>query len=268
MLPGGNGRPFDWRLARDFAPEQPVAAVGRARRRTTSARRSRFRARAASTSRRASRARRASRTRTKSRPSSPPRAPPSRASTRQGAPRDQSRQAQFVPQRPRRARPFRHFRRPLRRRDADAADPVAGAGLRARPRTIPNSTRARRSAEPLRRPAEPALFRRAADRASRRREDLFQARRAQSHRRAQDQQRARPDPARAPHGQDAHHRRDRRRPARRRHRHRLRALRPEMRRLHGRGRHRAAEAQRLPHEDARRRGARRCSRARARSRTR
>ena len=40
------------------------------------------------------------------------------------------------------------------------------------------------------RPAEPALFRRAADRASRRRENLFQARRAQSHRRAQDQQRA------------------------------------------------------------------------------
>jgi tryptophan synthase beta chain len=53
--------------------------------------------------------------------------------------------------------------------------------------------RARRAAQALRRPAEPALFRRAADRAFRRREDLFQARRAQSHRRAQDQQRARPD---------------------------------------------------------------------------
>ena len=125
-----------------------------------------------------------------------------------------------------------------------------------------------RPPEALRRPAEPALFRRAADRASRRREDLFQARGAQPHRRAQDQQRARPDPARAAHGQEAHHRRDRRRPARRRHRHRLRALRPRLRRLHGRGRRRAAEAERVPHEDARRRGAARSSPARARSRTR
>jgi tryptophan synthase beta chain len=47
--------------------------------------------------------------------------------------------------------------------------------------------------DPLCRPAEPALFRRAPDRTFRRREDLLQARRAQSHRRAQDQQRARPD---------------------------------------------------------------------------
>ncbi len=57
---------------------------------------------------------------------------------------------------------------------------------------------------------EPALLRRAADRplppqapAGERREDLFQARGAQSHRRAQDQQLHRPDPARDPHGQDA-----------------------------------------------------------------
>ena len=49
-----------------------------------------------------------------------------------------------------------------------------------------------------------------------RRQDLLQARGAQPHRRAQDQQRARPDPAGQAHGQDAHHRRDRRRPARRR----------------------------------------------------
>jgi hypothetical protein len=56
-------------------------------------------------------------------------------------------------------------------------------------------------------------------------------------------------------GKTAHHRRDRRRPARRRHRHGLRALRPALRRLHGRGRRRAAEAQRLPHEAA---GRRRC----------
>ena len=58
--------------------------------------------------------------------------------------------------------------------------------------------------------------------ASRRRQDLFQARRAQPHRLAQDQQLPRPDPARQAHGQDAHHRRDRRRPARRRLGHRVR----------------------------------------------
>ena len=68
----------------------------------------------------------------------------------------------------------------------------------------------------------------------------------------------------APHGQDAHHRRDRRRPARRRHRHRRRALRPALRRLYGRGRYRAAEAQRVPHESAGRRSARRSPPARAR----
>jgi hypothetical protein len=64
--------------------------------------------------------------------------------------------------------------------------------------------------------------------ASRRREDLLQARRAEPHRRAQDQQLHRPDPAGPAHGQEAHHRRDRRGPARRRDRHGLRALRPQM----------------------------------------
>ena len=49
--------------------------------------------------------------------------------------------------------------------------------------------------------------------ASGRREDLSQARGPQSHRRAQDQQLPGPDPARPAHGQDAHHRRDRRGPA-------------------------------------------------------
>ena len=49
-------------------------------------------------------------------------------------------------------------------------------------------------------------------------------------------------------------RRDRRRPARRRHRHRLRAARPGVRGLHGRGRHRAAGAERRPDAAARRRG--------------
>ena len=104
----------------------------------------------------------------------------------------------------------------------------------------------------------PLYLRRASHRASRRGQDLPQARGAEPHRRAQGQQRARPDPARPAHGQEAHHRRDRRGAARRRHRDPLRALRSRLRRLHGRGRRRAAEAERLPHEDARRR-----SRARA-----
>ena len=91
--------------------------------------------------------------------------------------------------------------------------------------------------------------------ASRRRQDLLQARRAQPHRLAQDQQLPRPDPARQAHGQDPHHRRDRRRPARRRLGHRVGALRPALRGLYGRHRRAAAGAQRVPHEAARRRGA-------------
>ena len=71
-----------------------------------------------------------------------------------------------------------------------------------------------------------------------------QARGPRPHRRPQDQQRPRPG---APHpapGQDPGHRRDRRRPARRRHRDRLRAARPALRRLHGRGGHPAPGAER------------------------
>ena len=48
---------------------------------------------------------------------------------------------------------------------------------------------------------------------------------------AQDQQLPGPDPARQAHGQEAHHRRDRRRPARRRGRHRLRQVRDALRGL-------------------------------------
>ena len=54
--------------------------------------------------------------------------------------------------------------------------------------------------------------------------DLPQARGPQPHRRAQDQQHDRPGAARQAHGQAAHDRRDRRRPARRRDRDRLRAF--------------------------------------------
>ena len=83
---------------------------------------------------------------------------------------------------------------------------------------------------------------------------LPQARGPQPHRVAQDQQRARPGAAHQADGQDPRHRRDRRRPARRRHRHGRGALRPGLRRLHGPGRHRAPGAQRRADEDARRRG--------------
>ena len=55
-------------------------------------------------------------------------------------------------------------------------------------------------------------------------------------------------------GEASHRRRDRRRPARRRHGHRLRAARPGVRRLHGRGGCAQAVAQRLPDEAPRRRG--------------
>ncbi len=85
-----------------------------------------------------------------------------------------------------------------------------------------------------------------------RREDLHQARRPAPHRRAQDQQLPRPGAARAAHGQAPHHRRNRRGPARRRHRHRLRALRLRLHRLHGRGGHAPPAPQRLPHAPARR----------------
>ena len=83
---------------------------------------------------------------------------------------------------------------------------------------------------------------------------LAQARGPLSHRRAQDQQRARPGAAREEDGQDAHHRRDRRRPARRRDRDRVRALRPAVRGLHGRGGRAAPGAQRRPHAAPRRAG--------------
>ena len=71
---------------------------------------------------------------------------------------------------------------------------------------------------------------------------------------AQDQQRDRPGHAGPADGQDAGDRRDRRGPARRRHGHGLRPLRPRMHGLHGRGRHPPAEAERLQHEDAGRDG--------------
>ena len=99
----------------------------------------------------------------------------------------------------------------------------------------------------------PLYFARPPDRASGRRKSLSEARRAQPHRLAQDQQHARPDPARQAHGQDPHHRRDRRRPAWRGDGHGLRQVRFALRGLHGRHRRRAAMAERAAHAHAGRR---------------
>ena len=68
-------------------------------------------------------------------------------------------------------------------------------------------------------------------------------------------------------GKIAGHRRDRRRPARRRDGHGLRAARPAVRRVHGRGGHPAPGAQRAPDARAGRRGPERDQRAPRRSRT-
>ena len=112
------------------------------------------------------------------------------------------------------------------------------------------------------RPAAARLHRPADARSPRRRfaehaggaTDPAQARGPQPHRLAQDQQRARPGAADQADGQDPGDRRDRRRPARRGDRHRRRAARAGLHRLHGRGGHPPAGAQRRPDAAARRRG--------------
>ena len=112
------------------------------------------------------------------------------------------------------------------------------------------SGRARRAAPRLHRPPDAALPRRAALRAGRA-PRLPEARGPRPHRRPQDQQRGRPGAARPADGQAAGDRRDRRRPARRRHRDRLRAARPRVRRLHGHRGHPPPGAQRRADEAAR-----------------
>ena len=97
----------------------------------------------------------------------------------------------------------------------------------------------------VRRPADAAVLRRAADERGRRGADLSQARGPEPHRRSQDQQLHRPGAADAAHGQAADHRRDRCRPARRRHGHRGRPVRLPVPGLHGRGRRSPAAAERL-----------------------
>ena len=84
--------------------------------------------------------------------------------------------------------------------------------------------------------------------------DPPQARRPQPHRCPQDQQHHRPGTAGQAHGQAADHRRDRCRPAWRRHRHRRRRPRPRMPGVHGGQRHGASGAQRRPDAAARYRG--------------
>ena len=161
-------------------------------------------------------------------------------------------------------RALRPLRRPLRARDADGAAARAGGGLR-RGRARDPAFRAELAgaAARLRRPAHAAHLRRAPLRAAGL-PRLAQARGPVPHRRAQDQQRARPGPARAAHGQAARGGGDGRRPARRGHRHRVRAARPGVRRLHGHRRHGAPGPQRAAHAPAGRGGARRWTRARAR----
>ena len=93
------------------------------------------------------------------------------------------------------------------------------------------------------------------------RPDLFQARGPAAHRGPQDQQRDRPGAARPADGKEADHRRDGRGPARRRDGRGVRQVRPRVRRLHGRGRHGAPGAQRVPDAPDGRRGAQRRGRA-------
>ena len=152
---------------------------------------------------------------------------------------------------PRRA-PLRPLRRPVRARDADARAGRARGGLGRRrattPASAPSSTRCCATTSAARRRCTaPTGCREAAGRAG-----LPQARGPDPHRRAQDQQRARPGAARQAHGQAADHRRDRRRPARRRDGDGVRAARPGVRRLHGRRGHAPPGAQRRAHGAARR----------------
>ena len=167
----------------------------------------------------------------------------------------ESRALNSYPHRPGRARPFRPVRRPLRRRDADAADPRAGAGLcdGARPtrRSRPSSTSAR--THYAGRPS-PLYF------AERLTEHLGGAKiyfkrdelnHTGSHKinnclgqillaRRMGKTRIIAETGAGQHGVAAATV--------------ARALRPALRHLYGRDRHRAAAAQRLPHEAARRRG--------------
>ena len=111
-------------------------------------------------------------------------------------------------------------------------------------------------AEGLRRAADAALLCQAADGATGRGKDLFEARRPAAHRRAQDQQRAGPGTAGEAHGQEARDCRDGRGTARRGYGDGVRAAGPGVRGLHGRCGHGAPGAEREAHAAAGRGGAR------------
>ena len=145
---------------------------------------------------------------------------------------EQAREAQFLSRGPERARPVRHRWGMLRPRDADAAHPAlekAYAAAKADPSFKAELETCSRTMSG----AQPALFRRAADRELGGARVYFK-REISATRAPTRQQRPRPGPARPQDGQEADHRRDRRRPARRRDGDRLRALRPQLRGLHGR----------------------------------
>ena len=156
--------------------------------------------------------------------------------------------------RTRRQGPLRRLRRQARPRGADGGD--RGGHRRVREGAVRSGVprRTRPPATGLHRPALAAVRGDPDERARRGSAAVPQARGSQPHRLAQDQQRARAGVACQADGQDPHHRRDRRRPARRRDRDRVRAARPRMHRLHGRSRHRAPGSQRRPDAPARRAG--------------
>ena len=118
--------------------------------------------------------------------------------------------------------------------------------LAARPR-LPG--RAERPADELGRPSDGAHLRAAAV-AALGRGAVAEARGPGAHRCAQDQQRPGPGAAGEAPGREAHRRRDRRRPARRGHRRGLRAPRPALHGVHGRGGHGAPGAERRAHAAA------------------
>ena len=151
---------------------------------------------------------------------------------------------------------FGRVRRPLRPGDAHPGARRARRAPGPRPRVDP-AYRAERRRGPARlgRAPHPAHLRRPPDRGLRRRRGVAQARGPAPHRRAQGQQHRGPGAARAPDGEAADHRRDRRGPARRGHRRLVRAARAALRGLHGRRGRPATGAQRPADEALRRHGA-------------
>ena len=145
---------------------------------------------------------------------------------------------------------LRRLRRPLRPRDADPGARRARAGWR--DAQADESFRAELDDLARLRGPPDAAHARGALRSGQ--AHLPEAGGSPPHRRAQAQQRARPSGARAAARQAADRRRDRRGPARRRDRDRVRALRLRLRRVHGRGGHAPPAAQRRAHAAARRRG--------------